>query len=139
MRRCPLRRRHLEPAKRGEGPHNGLPRCHSFACQRGTISACRRFASDDASDVQRALVVSIHDVAPATRARIERMLAQVAKAGVPRCSLLVVPDYHHSGRSLGESGFVAWLQELSAQGHEIVLHGFSIDGRGEQGSPRDRK
>jgi uncharacterized protein len=88
------------------------------------VSACPRFGSDDATDVQRALVVSIHDLAPATRSRVELILAQLARAGVPHCSLLVVPDYHRSGRSLGEPGFVAWLQELRAEGHEIVIHGF---------------
>lgn len=74
--------------------------------------------------MQRALVVSIHDVAPATRARVERILAQLASLGVPACSLLVVPNYHHLGRSLGEAGFVQWLQSLSALGHELVIHGF---------------
>ncbi len=74
--------------------------------------------------MQRALVVSIHDVAPATRGRVEPILDQLGRIGVPRCSLLVVPDYHRTGRSLGEPGFVSWLQDLNAQGHEIVLHGF---------------
>jgi hypothetical protein len=74
--------------------------------------------------VQRALVVSVHDVAPATRPRVEQILAQLARAGVPCCSLLVVPDYHRTGRSLGQPGFADWLRELSAGGHEIVIHGF---------------
>ena len=74
--------------------------------------------------MQRALVVSIHDVAPATRASVDRMLPQLAQAGVPFCSLLVVPDYHHLGRSLGEPGFAEWLRGLAALGHEIVIHGF---------------
>lgn len=52
------------------------------------------------------------------------MLAQIINDGVRRCSLLVVPDYHHSGHSLGEPAFVSWLRELSAAGHEIVIHGF---------------
>lgn len=52
------------------------------------------------------------------------MLAQIGRAGVSRCSLLVVPDYHRAGRSLGEPGFARWLEELSDGGHEIVIHGF---------------
>ena len=52
------------------------------------------------------------------------MLPQLAQAGVPFCSLLVVPDYHHLGRSLGEPGFAEWLRGLAALGHEIVIHGF---------------
>ena len=46
------------------------------------------------------------------------------RLGVPFCSLLVVPDYHHLGRSLGEPGFTEWLRGLAALGHEIVIHGF---------------
>ncbi|MEO6969826.1 MAG: polysaccharide deacetylase family protein [Chthoniobacterales bacterium] len=74
--------------------------------------------------MQRALVVSVHDVAPATRPRVEEILAQLARAGVARCSLLVVPDYHRTGHSLGEPAFADWLQALQADGHEIVVHGF---------------
>ena len=74
--------------------------------------------------MQRALVVSIHDVAPVTRSPVERMLAQLDRAGVPHCSLLVVPDYHRTGRSLGDPVFTEWLRDLGAQGHEIVIHGY---------------
>ena len=74
--------------------------------------------------MQRALVVSIHDVAPVTRSRVERILVSLGGADSPRCSLLVVPDYHATGRSLGKADFTAWLKELRAQGHEIVIHGF---------------
>ena len=74
--------------------------------------------------MQRALVVSIHDVAPVTRSRVEQMIAHLAHHGVDRCSLLIVPDYHHHGRSLGKTAFANWLRELSALGHELVIHGF---------------
>ena len=72
----------------------------------------------------RAIVVSIHDVAPPTQPRVEEILSELEAVGVSQSSLLVVPDYHRTGRSLGQSGFVHWLRELAAQGHEIVLHGF---------------
>jgi len=74
--------------------------------------------------VQRSLVVSIHDLAPVTRPQVEQILARLADAGVDRCSLLVVPDYHHRGRSLGDPAFIQWLHELSRHGHELVIHGF---------------
>jgi predicted deacetylase len=83
--------------------------------------------------VQRSLVVSIHDVAPATQPRVERILAQLRDAGVPHCSLLVVPDYHRRGRSLGETGFLDWLQELGSEGHEIVVHGFYHERKRREG------
>jgi len=72
----------------------------------------------------RALVVAIHDVAPVTRPRVEQMLSKLADAGVAQCSLLVVPNYHHRGDSLGEPDFVQWLKRLQAEKHEIVIHGF---------------
>jgi predicted deacetylase len=43
---------------------------------------------------------------------------------VLQSSLLVVPDYHHTGNSLGRLEFVQWLKARETEGHEIVLHGF---------------
>ena len=74
--------------------------------------------------MQRALVVSIHDVAPSTRAKVEKILASLAGRGVHTCSLLVVPDYHRLGRSLADRSFCSWLHALAANEHEIVIHGF---------------
>ena len=74
--------------------------------------------------MQRALIVSIHDVAPLTRGRVERILREMAQAGATPCSLLVVPDYHRQGSSLGDPAFVSWLRSLYVDGHEIVIHGF---------------
>lgn len=74
--------------------------------------------------MQRALVVSIHDVAPSTRKSVEKILAELRRHQVSACSLLVVPDYHRQGRSLADPSFRSWLQEMDASGHEIVIHGF---------------
>ncbi|MGH7935956.1 MAG: DUF2334 domain-containing protein [Chthoniobacterales bacterium] len=74
--------------------------------------------------MKRALVVSVHDVAPATRARVEEMVREIATLGVNVCSLLVVPDYHRQGRSMADPDFCAWLRQLQEKGSEIVLHGF---------------
>lgn len=74
--------------------------------------------------MQRALVVSIHDVAPVTRERVQEILGQLEHHGVSRCSLLVVPNYHHLGKSLGDHSFRTWLQESDERGHEIVIHGY---------------
>lgn len=70
------------------------------------------------------LVVSVHDVAPTTRTAVEKILADLSRHHVPVCSLLVVPNYHHRGSSTEDRGFVRWLQDLEAQGHEIVIHGY---------------
>lgn len=72
----------------------------------------------------KSLVVSIHDVSPATRASTERVLADLKSAGLDRASLLVVPDHHHRGLVSGDPEFSKWLQAACAQGHEAVLHGY---------------
>ncbi|MGB8340858.1 MAG: polysaccharide deacetylase family protein [Chthoniobacterales bacterium] len=74
--------------------------------------------------MQRALVVSIHDVAPSTREKLEKILADLKRHQVSACSLLVVPAYHRQGRSLADPGFCSWLHEMETIGHEIVVHGF---------------
>lgn len=70
------------------------------------------------------LVVSLHDVAPPTRETAEQIIHHLHRHGVNVCSLLVVPDYHHSGRSMDDQKFVGWLRELEVAGHEIVIHGY---------------
>ena len=72
----------------------------------------------------RAFAVSIHDVSPWTRAAVEIMLRDLAENGVRVTSLLVVPDHHHRGAVDADADFVAWLRQLEANGHEVVLHGF---------------
>jgi predicted deacetylase len=71
-----------------------------------------------------ALVVSIHDVNPSTRARAQEIISELAHHGVAVCSLLVVPNYHHRGCFTEDRVFVRWLQELETKGHEIVIHGY---------------
>ena len=70
------------------------------------------------------LVVSVHDVAPITRPTVEKMLTDLKEAGVRVTSLLVVPDYHHRGKSIDDASFASWLRELEAEGHEVVIHGY---------------
>jgi predicted deacetylase len=72
----------------------------------------------------KSLVVSIHDVSPATRASTERILADLKSEGLDRASLLVVPDHHHRGVVSGDPEFSKWLSAACAQGHEAVLHGY---------------
>jgi hypothetical protein len=77
-----------------------------------------------ASATKDYLVVSLHDVAPATQSVSEKILAELTQCGIRHCSLLVVPDYHHRGASMQDRQFVSWLRELEAIGHEIVIHGY---------------
>lgn len=71
-----------------------------------------------------ALIVSIHDVSPLTKATVARMLQDLAEAGVSKTSLLVIPNHHHKAPILEDAGFCRWLAEEEAKGHEIVLHGY---------------
>jgi predicted deacetylase len=75
--------------------------------------------------VQRALVVSIHDVAPSTRANVEKILGELARHRVQSCSLLRRSRLPSVGPFAGaDPGFRFWLHELAANEHEIVIHGF---------------
>lgn len=79
------------------------------------------------------MIVSVHDVAPATRAAAEEIVAALSRHRVPVCSLLVVPNYHHGGSFAEDRGFVRWLQALEEQGHEIVIHGYFHERRRRNG------
>jgi predicted deacetylase len=72
----------------------------------------------------RALVVSIHDVARSTQRIANKILAELSEHGVHVASLLVVPNYHREGSALKEPLFSEGLQELEEHGHEIVIHGY---------------
>jgi uncharacterized protein len=71
-----------------------------------------------------ALVVSIHDVSPLTQPGCERMLQDLAEAGVRTTSLLVIPDHHRCAPVTKAPGFQQWLTTRVMQGHEPVLHGY---------------
>ncbi len=70
------------------------------------------------------LVVSIHDVSPLNWRRVDEMLADLADWGIATTSLLVIPDHHGGGRISADSEFFKWLTERSAEGHEVVAHGY---------------
>ena len=72
----------------------------------------------------RALVVSLHDVSPQTRAECAEILAELAGLGVGKCSLLVIPDHHRRGHFLADAECAAWLRAQAAAGHELVMHGY---------------
>lgn len=71
-----------------------------------------------------ALIVSIHDVSPLTADRTRVVLTDLARIGVKRTSLLVIPDHHEKAPLLSDPSCCAWLREMAAEGHEIVLHGY---------------
>jgi predicted deacetylase len=72
----------------------------------------------------RSLIVSVHDVAPATWEATRNVLDELQQRGIRACSLLVVPDYHRHGSSMQNRAFVEWLRELEEARSEVVLHGY---------------
>jgi predicted deacetylase len=71
-----------------------------------------------AEESSRTLVVSLYDVSPQTRAECAEMLIELAALGVPRCSLLVIPDHYRRGHFLADAECAAWLRAQAAAGHE---------------------
>lgn len=70
-----------------------------------------------------ALCVAIHDVAPATWAECLHLLRAVREVGDIPLTWLVVPHYHDS--KLRSRSYELMLEALLAQGHELVLHGYT--------------
>jgi uncharacterized protein len=69
------------------------------------------------------IVVSLHDVAPATAAQSMRWLSIVEQHGM-RASLLVVPGPWRNGSLANDAEFAAWLRAAGDRGHELSLHGW---------------
>lgn len=74
--------------------------------------------------VRPRLVVSVHDVSPATAAETARWCADADALGVP-VSLLVIPGPWRGGRLDDEPDYADVLKERVARGDEIVLHGWT--------------
>lgn len=73
---------------------------------------------------ERALCISIHDVAPATWPACARLLAMLDALGPVRITLLIVPDFHHRGRIDADASFVRAIDARLARGDEAALHGY---------------
>jgi predicted deacetylase len=68
-------------------------------------------------------VISIHDVAPSTRAECEHLVAAAERIDA-RTSLLVVPGPWKYPAATEDPGFGPWLAGLERRGHEVVAHGW---------------
>jgi predicted deacetylase len=80
------------------------------------------------------LIVSLHDAHPGSRAQIAEQIAFLAAHGIPRSSILVVPEFHHGASAGGDPDFRAAVNAWQAAGHEVVLHGYFHD---RKESPRE--
>lgn len=69
------------------------------------------------------LVVSVHDVAPATAEATRTWVADLDERGVP-ASLLVVPGPWRGPGLADAPDLAAWLRHRAADGHEVAQHGW---------------
>ncbi len=74
------------------------------------------------AEPKRWLCVSLHDVAPATWASCQRVLAAVREVAEIPLTLLVVPAYH--GQCSAQPEFEHAITAQLALGHELALHGY---------------
>jgi len=71
------------------------------------------------------LIVSLHDIAPSAFDRVRQQVEELEALNVHRLSLLVIPHYHSQERINENKEICEWLKRLQADGHEIVLHGWT--------------
>lgn len=76
------------------------------------------------------LVVSLHDFHPGSRERIARQVEVLAGAGVPRVSLLVVPQWHFGKATAKDPASLEFLRSRHVAGDDLVLHGCYHQRRG---------
>src|SRR6185295_9075335 len=69
-----------------------------------------------------AMSVTLHDVAPATQARCEQLIARLERIAPMALTLLVVPYYHGQHTS---AAFDDWLDARVQRGDELALHGLT--------------
>lgn len=72
----------------------------------------------------KSLIVSFHDLHPGSQDACAKFIGQLARIGIPRISLLVVPRWHGAAPCTQNPAFVAWLLAQVAEGHEVCLHGY---------------
>jgi len=83
------------------------------------------------------LVVSLHDFHPGSRVAIAAQREALHAWGVDRCSILVVPEFHHGLPTETDTPSCEALRQWQAAGDELVLHGYYHDRRGLAESWRD--
>lgn len=70
------------------------------------------------------LVVSLHDVTPATFGACLEVVDTLVAMGIPRLGLLVIPDAPDQPLLPGHE-LADWLRTQQAAGHELVQHGYT--------------
>ena len=73
------------------------------------------------------VLVSVHDVTPAHRERIQRIFDVIAEFGVKHYAILLVPNWHGAWPLERHREFVGELRQRQEAGAEIFLHGLRHD------------
>lgn len=94
------------------------PMARQRGAGRGTDSAAE---PHETLPSQRSLCVVLHDVADATLADCDLLVAAVREVAAVPLTLLAVPQYH--GRTASRS-LEQWLGQHQRMGAELALHGF---------------
>jgi predicted deacetylase len=69
------------------------------------------------------LVVSVHDVSPATATESRQWVSDLDERGIS-ASLLVIPGPWRERSLAADPEFAQWLRDCVARGHEVCLHGW---------------
>ena len=82
----------------------------------------------------KSLIISLHDVAPASAEASRRWMELFDERGLS-VSMLVIPGPWKNGNLLADTPFIEWLGTTMNKSHEVVLHGWShtIDHRDRPG------
>jgi len=83
----------------------------------------------------KSLIVSLHDAHPGSQAQIAEQVEFLATYGITCSSILIVPEFHHSGPISGNKEFCEAVSNWQEKGHELVLHGYFHD---RQESPPEK-
>jgi len=75
----------------------------------------------------RTLCISLHEVSPATLADCARTLELLDDLQLGPVALLVIPDFHGTGRVDRDRRFRSFIESRILHGDEIVLHGYRHD------------
>lgn len=81
---------------------------------------------------EKFLFVTLHDVHPLNRAKIEKQREQLLSWGVKKTGLLIIPFYHHQKSIEEDEGFLAWVGDRLSRGDEPIIHGFYHDRLGSK-------
>src|SRR5262249_30167742 len=71
-----------------------------------------------------ALLVALHDVAPAHAARLARAEQLLSALGVTKVAYLYVPNFHGQAAGHEDSDFPAWCRRLRPYRVDWLLHGY---------------